>query len=664
MDEVQRGLWKAWVAGAAAIVVSACGGSLGPGTSPRDSAADVFPTSWTKCATDPEVCVVEGTRVVRFGLSTSADYIDVVKSGGVWCDISSFGGTATDPAPGQRKSCWIGSEGAVPENPPPSPPAPPPEQPLASNEAALPGKDGWRLCATDPETCHLPGRRTIRFGLSTSADFVDVVSSGNVWCDISSFGGTTTDPAPGRRKSCWFADAAAPEATATAGWTRCATDPETCAVPGTRTVRFGLSTTNAYIDVVKSGDVWCDISSFGGTATDPAPGQRKSCWISATAPAPAAAPTAPAPAPVPVPPAAAPANAASVVPKATVLFNGLSRPWGLAFLPDGRMLVTQKAGSLVILSADGQRIESSVSGVPAVDGADQGGLLDVVLDPDFASDPWVYLTYSESLNGLRGTAVARARLRGAALQDFTVLLRQTPYTGSAGHYGSRLAFGKDKTLFVAFGERQQDNPEAPTTAWAQNPANYYGKVVRIARDGSIPGGNPDFGPGAAPGLWSIGHRNPQGIAVHPTTGEVWVIEHGPLGGDELNRALPGRNFGWPLRSYGCPYSAGTPSEGCRVGGGTHAPTFEEPVSVWGPYSIAPAGLLFYTGNRFPEWRGHLLTGALAGKALWRVELTGAAQAARASYFTEVGERLRHVVQGPDGWVYVLTDSGKLMRVER
>jgi glucose/arabinose dehydrogenase len=641
-------------------LVSACGGSLGSGDSSRDAAAIVPATSWTLCATDPQVCVVEGTRVVRFGLSTTANHIDVVKSGSVWCDISSFGGVATDPAPGQRKSCWIGSEGATPEAPPPpasSEPEPSPAQP----EVAPADKHGWRLCASDPETCNLPGRRTIRFGVTTSADYIDVVKSGSVWCDISSFGGTATDPAPGRRKSCWFQDVAAAAETVptTPGWTLCAIDPETCMVAGTRIVRFGLSTTNQYIDVVKSGNVWCNISSFGGTATDPAPGQRKSCWTASATPA----TTAPA-APAPAPPAATQASAASVVPKATVLFSGLSRPWGLVFLPDGRALVTQKAGSLVILSADGQRIEASVSGVPAVDSADQGGLLDVVLDPDFASDPWVYLTYSESLNGGRGTAVARARLRGAALQDFAVLLRQTPYTGSAGYYGSRLAFGKDKTLFIAFGERQQDNPEAPTTAWAQNPANHYGKVVRIARDGSIPGSNPDFGPGAVPGLWSIGHRNPQGIAVHPTTGDVWVIEHGPLGGDELNRALPGRNYGWPLRSYGCPYSAGTPSEGCRAGGGTHAPTFEEPVSVWGPYSIAPAGLLFYTGSRFPEWRGHLLTGALAGKALWRVELTGAAQAARASYFTELGERLRHVVQGPGGWVYVLTDSGKLMRVER
>jgi glucose/arabinose dehydrogenase len=248
-------------------------------------------------------------------------------------------------------------------------------------------------------------------------------------------------------------------------------------------------------------------------------------------------------APTPVPP--------SGQPRIVELLAGLASPWGLAFLPDGRMLVTQKAGTMVILSADGSRIESELPGVPAVDSAGQGGLLDVVLDPDYATNQRVFWTFSEkdTASGRSGTAVARGRLVGAALQEVGVIFRQVPKVGGSGHYGSRLAFRKDKTLFVTLGERQQDDPSNPTTLNAQNPASHLGKVVRIGRDGEFPSDNPtNFGPGAAPGLWSIGHRNPQGAAIQPTTGELWITEHGPQGGDELNRIVPGGNYGWPIRS--------------------------------------------------------------------------------------------------------------------
>jgi glucose/arabinose dehydrogenase len=373
----------------------------------------------------------------------------------------------------------------------------------------------------------------------------------------------------------------------------------------------------------------------------------------------------------------APAPPPSGQPRVVELLAGLASPWGLAFLPDGPMLVTQKAGAMVILSADGSRIESELTGIPAVDSAGQGGLLDLVLDPDYATNQRVFWTFSEkdTASGQSGTAVARGRLVGAALQEVRVIFRQVPKVGGSGHYGSRLAFRNDKTLFVTLGERQQDDPSNPTTLNAQSPANHLGKVVRIDRDGLFPADNPDFGPNAQPGLWSIGHRNPQGAAIHPVTGELWITEHGPQGGDELNRIsnvlTDNRNYGWPIKSYGCPYGSTPADSSCWVGGGTHVPTYVEPVTYWVPYSIAPAGLMFYTGDKFPEWKHNAFLGALAGTALWRVELNangnGLASTnppSREELFKSLGERIRCVRQGPDGWIYLLTDSGKLLRVER
>jgi glucose/arabinose dehydrogenase len=345
------------------------------------------------------------------------------------------------------------------------------------------------------------------------------------------------------------------------------------------------------------------------------------------------------------------------VPKAYTLNAKLASPWGMVFLPDGRMLVTQKGGTPVILSATGTTVESTVTGLPPVDAGGQGGLLDVALDPDFGADPWVYWTYAEpgtgNEAGLSGTAVARGRLVGSTLQDVTVIFRQVPKLSGGGHFGSRLAFRSDKTLFVTLGERQYGSP-------AQDLATTLGKVVRINRDGTLPPGNPAI-PGARPEIWSYGHRNPQGAAIRPGGDELWLNEHGPQGGDELNRIVPGGNYGWPLVSYGCNY--GDPvGEACRIGGGTHAPTYVEPVSYWVPTSVAPAGLLFYTANRFPQWKGHAFMGALAGTALWRVELAGNSEAARERLLGSLGERIRDVEQGPDGWIYLLTDSGKLIQV--
>ena len=354
--------------------------------------------------------------------------------------------------------------------------------------------------------------------------------------------------------------------------------------------------------------------------------------------------------------------------KATLLAANLSRPWGLAFLPDGRMLVTQKGGSMVIVRADGTAVDATLSGVPAVNSSGQGGLLDVALDPDFATHPWVYFTFSEDGTGGAGTALARGRLAGNALQNVAVLWRQAPKVRSGVHFGSRIVFRADKTLYLTVGDRGQDDPAVPNAANAQNVAKALGKVLRLNRDGSVPANNPVFaGSGALPGLFSIGHRNPQGAALKPGTDELWVTEHGPRGGDELNRVLAGKNYGWPLASYGCAYSMSQSDLACRPGGGTHAPAFEEPKSTWLPTSTAPSGLAFYSGDKFPEWSGNVFAGALAGASLWRHVIDAGGNVTlreEVAVVKALGKRIRDVRQGPDRWLYLLTDDGRIVRIER
>ncbi|MBC7954978.1 MAG: PQQ-dependent sugar dehydrogenase, partial [Cytophagales bacterium] len=371
--------------------------------------------------------------------------------------------------------------------------------------------------------------------------------------------------------------------------------------------------------------------------------------------------------PPPSPPPSPPPGPAGPL-RTTVLNGNLSSPWGMVFLPDGRMLVTQKRGSMVIVSADGSTISPPLVGVPAVDTGGQAGLLDVALDPDFSTpgSNWVYFSYSEAgSGGTSGTAVNRGRLDLAnnRLTDVaaTPIFRQLPKIDLFfGHFGSRLVFRGDKTLFITLGERQQGAP-------AQDLSHHLGKVVRINRDGSLPAGNPDLGAGAMPEIWSYGHRNPQGAAIHPTTGELWQTEHGPVGGDELNVSRAGQNYGWPVRSYGC--TDDLPN--CELGGGVHAPQYVEPVSRWpapgstGPrQSIAPSGMIFYTGSGFPEWQGNVFIAALANMALWRVVLNGDVEVSRERMLASLGERIRCVKQGPDGWLYLLTDRGQLIRVDR
>lgn len=342
----------------------------------------------------------------------------------------------------------------------------------------------------------------------------------------------------------------------------------------------------------------------------------------------------------------------------------LESPWGLAFLPDGSLLVTERPGRLrhIRLSAGKTAKPSApVAGVPAVDARGQGGLLDIALSPTFTRDRLVYLSYVEgNADSGNGTAVARARLteNNAALTDLQVIFRQQPKVRSTAHYGGRLAFAPDGNLFVTLGDRQA----ASERGKAQQPDKHHGKIVRIKPDGSVPADNPFARTrGALPDIWSLGHRNVQGAAIHPKTGALWISEHGPQGGDEINVAKAGRNYGWPVITYGCEYGS------CkRIGEGTQKKGMEQPLLYWVPVSTAPSGLAFYTGDRFPEWRGNLFSGSLAGQTLWRLELDGERVTARHALLTGLRERLRDVRQGPDGYLYLLTDSpqGRVLRIER
>jgi glucose/arabinose dehydrogenase len=332
--------------------------------------------------------------------------------------------------------------------------------------------------------------------------------------------------------------------------------------------------------------------------------------------------------------------------------RGLENPWGLAFLPDGRMLVTERPGRLRIVAASGQ-LSQPLPGLPKIYARGQGGLLDVLIDPGFAENRVIYLSYAEDRGGGRaGTAVARGRLNtaGTGLEGLQIIFRQEPsYTGS-NHWGSRLVLDRTGALFVTLGDRFDLRDEA------QNPANHIGKIVRIARQGGAADDNPKK-PGWAPEVWSIGHRNVQGAALHPQTGELWTAEHGARGGDEINIPRKGLNYGWPVISYGVHYS------GAKIGVGTKKEGMEQPVFYWDP-SIAPSGMAFYTGDKFPGWRGSVLVGALAGTLVARLELDGDKVVREERILKGLRERIRDIRQGPDGFVYLLTDSpeGRILRL--
>lgn len=343
----------------------------------------------------------------------------------------------------------------------------------------------------------------------------------------------------------------------------------------------------------------------------------------------------------------------------TVFRSGLSTPWGMAFLPDARVLVTQKGGSLVLLSADGSS-SSTISGVPSVDSSGQGGLLDVVIDPQFSSNKRIYLTFSESGTGGNGTAVYRAELNSAAtaLQNGSVIFRQPKKSGTSNHYGSRLIFRRDGTLFVTVGERAAYPNEA------QSLTTNLGKVLRINTDGTPVSDNPFFSQGGnAAYVWSYGHRNPQGAVLNPTTGDLWVAEHGPQGGDEINISLPGKNFGWPNVSYGCDYGDPVGTD-CRYGGGVHKPPYTPPLVFWYPVSTAPGAIAFYTGDKIPEWQGNVFVGGLGGATLWRFVLNGSTVTSYQAIFPGQQE-IRQLMMGPDGYMYLISrSSNQIFRIQK
>jgi glucose/arabinose dehydrogenase len=331
--------------------------------------------------------------------------------------------------------------------------------------------------------------------------------------------------------------------------------------------------------------------------------------------------------------------------------RGLEHPWALTFLPDGRMLVTERPGRLRIVERDG-RLSEPLGGVPQVHARGQGGLLDVALDPRFAENRLVYLSYAEPGSGGAGTAVARGRLGDGRLEDVRVIYRQEPKVQGGGHYGSRLVFGRDGTLFVTQGDRMNYRERA------QDLSMGMGKIVRINSDGSVPRDNPFVGrAGARPEIWSYGHRNAQAAALDPQTGQLWTVEHGARGGDELNHPEAGKNYGWPVITYGVDYS------GARIGEGRARSGMEQPVYYWDPV-IAPSGMAFYTGDAFPGWKGSILIGSLSPGLLVRLTMENGRVAREERYLGDLGERIRDVQQGPDGLLYLVTDNpdGRVLRV--
>ena len=330
--------------------------------------------------------------------------------------------------------------------------------------------------------------------------------------------------------------------------------------------------------------------------------------------------------------------------------EGLDHPWSLSMLPDGQMLVTERPGRMRLVKNG--RLSQPLRGLPAVFVQGQGGLLDVEVDPHFAENQWLYLSYAESEGGKAGTTVARARLIGDSLQDLQIIFRQHPKVEDDKHFGSRLVFGRDGTLFITLGDRFTHR------AKAQDLSVTLGKIVRIQPDGSIPQDNPFVGqPDADPAIWSYGHRNIQAAGLHPQTGRLWTVEHGARGGDELNHPEAGKNYGWPVITYGIDYN------GTRIGEGTAKPGMEQPVYYWDPV-IAPSGMVFYTGDAIREWKGSLLIGSLAPGLLVRLTFKDDQVVSEERYLAELKSRIREVQQGPDGLLYLLTDSdnGKILRV--
>jgi glucose/arabinose dehydrogenase len=331
--------------------------------------------------------------------------------------------------------------------------------------------------------------------------------------------------------------------------------------------------------------------------------------------------------------------------------KGLEHPWGLAFLPDKRMLVTERPGRLRVVGPDG-RLSEPLTGVPQVYASGQGGLLDVALSPTFDKDRLVYLSFAESGEGGAGTAVARGQLGDRGLEKTQVIWRQQPKVSGSNHWGSRIVFRPDGTLFVTLGDRFNYSQQA------QDLSTTIGKIVRINPDGSAPRDNPFVNrAGARPEIWSYGHRNVQAAALHPETGQLWTVEHGARGGDELNHPEAGKNYGWPVISYGVHYSF------LKIGEGTAKQGMEQPVYYWDPV-IAPSGMIFYTADLFAEWKNNILIGSLTPGLLDRLIMKNGKVGTEQRYLGDLGERIRNVRQAPDGSIYLLTDArnGQVLRI--
>ena len=353
----------------------------------------------------------------------------------------------------------------------------------------------------------------------------------------------------------------------------------------------------------------------------------------------------------------APEKKSDVAFEVVTVVGGLQNPWGMAFLPGGKMLITERPGRLRVLSAEGQ-LSAPVTGLPAVDARGQGGLLDVALDPAFAKNNVIYWSYAEPAaeQGVNNTAVAKGKFvdDGAAprVEDVQVIYHQRPTLRSTLHFGSRLVFSRDAKLFITQGDRSVTEGRMQS----QKLESGLGKIVRINTDGSIPKDNPFVGrEGALPEIWSIGHRNIQSAVLHPTTGELWEVEHGTRGGDEINIARKGRDYGWPTIAYGIEYRGGP-----ITGGITQQEGMEQPLYYWDPI-IGPSGMTFYTGNLFPEWKGNLFVGAMAGQHLVRLVLDGERVVAEEKLLTDLKQRIREVRQAADGSVYALVGAS-LVRI--
>ena len=338
-----------------------------------------------------------------------------------------------------------------------------------------------------------------------------------------------------------------------------------------------------------------------------------------------------------------------------VVASGLEHPWGMALLPDGRWLVTEKPGRLRIVTAEGQ-VGEPISGLPRVDARGQGGLLDVAVGPTFARDRLIYWSYAEPREGGNATYVARGRLSddGGRVENAQVIFRASPTYDGDKHFGSALAFDAQGHLFITLGERS----DAPMRPQAQDLASHMGKVIRINADGTVPSDNPFVGrEGARPEIWSLGHRNVQGIAIAPS-GDVWTVEHGTRGGDEINLDQAGKNYGWPIVAYGVEYAGGQINEGVTAREG-----LEQPVYYWDPV-IAPGGMTLYEGAMFPGWNGNLLVAGLKEKRISRLVLRDNRVVGEEYLLTDLGARVRDVAVGPDGAVWAITDEqdGKLVRL--